>query len=372
MTTDVGLYIHIPFCKKRCNYCDFCSSVLTNEGQIEEYLDFLLDEAEEYRGRGISIDTLYIGGGTPSLMPPKALKRLLCGLLQIFSFNNLIEFSVEANPGTLSFDKLKAYRELGVNRLSIGLQSTSEAELKALGRIHTYEDFLLSYNEARRAGFENISVDLMYGIPKQSLLSLEKSLTLVTSLGVDHLSLYGLIVEPDTPFFENREKLNLPSEDTEAAMYALGCSMLRRRGYSHYEISNYAKEGRECRHNLKYWRNEQYIGLGMSAYSYFDACRYGNSCKKEEYYSHGRAKYRQVEKVSPYDERFEYAMMRLRLGEGINLRDYKAHFSEEFFEKRADKINKYIDLGLVRFENGRIFLTEKGFYLSNTVMSDIL
>ena len=372
MTTDVGLYLHIPFCKQRCNYCDFCSSVLSDHGDVDAYIEKLILEAEEYKGRNIGVDTVYIGGGTPSLLSPSAFERLLIGLCDVFSFDRVSEFSMEANPGTLTKEKLSAYKSFGVNRISIGLQSVNENELVKLGRIHGYGDFLEAYRLARQVGFENVSVDLMYGIPEQTAESFKHSLNSVIALGVEHISVYGLILEPGTRFYSERHKLKLPDEDEELKMYELCCRELSLKDYGHYEISNYSKSGLECRHNLKYWRNEEYIGLGMSAYSYFDGKRYGNSREVKEYFSSERAKYRQVDIVDLQTESFEYAMMRLRLKEGISLREYERKFSRSFLDGNRDILKKYCDMGLVLLSEDRLSLTERGFYLSNYIMSDIL
>ena len=372
MITDIrGLYVHIPFCIRKCNYCDFASLGGSFDEHIDAYIDRLLSEAEEYReNEKVKIDTLYFGGGTPSLLSPKRLERILLPLSDIFDFSSDLEFTLEANPGTLDYEKAVGYRSLGVNRISMGLQSIHENELKILGRIHTYTDFLECYSALRRAGFENLNVDLMYGIPECTVDSFGKTLDAVTALSPEHVSAYGLIVEEGTPFYKMRKTLALPTEDEEADMYYLASEKLARAGYSHYEISNYARAGRESRHNLRYWHDEEYIGIGVSAYSYYKNKRYGNTRSLKEYLS--SAPRENYEEIDGEAERFEYAMMHLRLSSGIDLAVYKERFGTPFAHGKEDRIAEYSERGLVSVSGNRLSLTEQGFYLSNMILSDLL
>lgn len=373
MTTDaIGLYLHIPYCLSRCNYCDFCSSKCG--GAVpDEYIKALCIEAERYsQHKKIPVSTIYIGGGTPSLLSRRQLEFVISVLDKVFDVSSNSEFTMEANPGTLTLDKLKGYKSLGVNRLSIGLQSIHNNELKILGRIHSFEDFLSSFEAARSVGFDNISVDLMYGIPEQTPKSFKESVEKVCEIMPEHISSYGLIIEEGTPFYNNQNKLNIPTEDVECDMYYSACDMLAKKGYNHYEISNFCLEGRSCEHNLKYWRNEEYLGLGVSAYSYYKGVRFGNCRNISDYILSPVSSCIDREVCDIEAEAFEYAMMRLRLREGVDLLDYKTRFGRDIYRDNQEVIEKYIALGLMKRSNEVISLTERGFYISNTILAEIL
>ncbi len=339
-----------------------------------EYIDKLLLEAETYRTKNVGvIDTVYIGGGTPSLLSEELLARLVLGLEKIFDICDA-EFTIEANPGTLTRAWAETALRLGANRISLGLQSIHENELKLLGRIHSFEDFLVSFNMLREVGFDNISVDLMFGIPEQTIDSFISTLTQVIALSPEHISAYGLIIEEGTPFFDIQDSLPLPNEDEERLMYFSCAELLRKNGYYHYEISNFAKEGKESRHNLKYWRAKEYIGLGAAAYSFFDGARYGNVHSLVDYLSLTDPKC-DVDHLSREDMLFEYAMMHFRLAEGIDLEEYYSCFGSSFLSEGCDKekkIKEYISLGLMKNVDGHLSLTEQGFYVSNSILADIL
>ena len=371
ITEPIGLYIHIPFCISKCNYCDFCSYPSLYKERADEYIDRLISEAESYRrGEKIDVNSIYFGGGTPSLLEPKQLGRILDAVRSVFNVSDDCEVTTEANPGTVTEEKLRAYRSLGVNRVSLGLQSVHENEMKILGRIHTYDDFLLAYSMLRGLGFDNISVDLMYGIPEQTLVSFRETLTRVIDLAPEHISAYGLIIEEGTPFFKMADRLAIPDEDEECDMYCMAASMLADAGYEHYEISNYSRPNRRSRHNLKYWRAEEYIGLGAAAYSYFEGKRYGNPRSFDRYMN--GSEYENIDELDRDGEMFEYAMMRLRLADGIPLREYERRFGVSFLDGRREKLDRYTKAGLICQSNEAVSLTERGFYLSNTVMADIL
>lgn len=371
MATDaIGLYLHVPFCVRKCNYCDFCSFNLSTVDWREEYINRLCDEIYSYRERGISVNTIFFGGGTPSLLSPKEFERICDAIKDSFRVLPECEFTVEANPKTLDSEKLATFVKCGVNRLSIGLQSIHENEMKILGRIHSYEDFVEIYHLAREHGINNINVDLMYGIPEQTMESFGQTLDTVLTLRPDHISLYGLILEEGTPFYERRNSLPLPSEDHECDMYYLAAERLREVGYSHYEISNYALDGRQCQHNLKYWRCEEYIGLGLAAYSYFDGRRFGNSDDPSVYLGKDCVDY--VLDEDEADESFEYVMLRLRLAEGFSLTDYKARFGEDFLASRRELIDSYLKAGYISLGDDRIALTERGFYVSNSILTELI
>ena len=366
----IGLYLHLPFCLKKCNYCDFCSFAGLSASVREEYISALVREISSYkRDERISVDTVFFGGGTPSLLTPTELARIFSAIGGSFDILPDAEITLEANPKTFTPEKIRDYAALGVNRLSIGLQSIHENELKKLGRIHNLDDFKSAYDMTLSAGIQNINVDLMYGIPDQSLKSLSETLSFITSISPTHLSAYGLIVEEGTPFFEARDSLLLPSDDEEYMMYREVCSALRGAGYRHYEISNYAKPGYESRHNLKYWQNREYIGVGISAYSYYGDSRYGNTHDLTEYLSCDYARHRTVDPVDFEVRAFEYAMLGLRRDVGIDTSEYE-RLAGRMLSK--EKIKGYVDLGYMRRSGDRISLTEDGFYVSNTILAELL
>lgn len=368
----LGLYVHIPFCVRKCNYCDFCSFNMSVTSWREEYIDRLCEEISTYKDKNLKLDSIFFGGGTPSLLTPEEFCRICRAIEESFDISPDTEFTVEANPKTLNREKLCVFTECGVNRLSIGLQSIHEKELKILGRIHNYDDFLLSYNLARECGINNINIDLMYGIPEQTIESFGKTLDAVLGLAPEHISLYGLILEEGTPFYEKRKQLPLPSEDNECDMYYLAADRLGSHGYSHYEISNYAVCGSECRHNLKYWHCEEYIGVGLSAYSYFCGERFGNTDDPSVYLSVPCANYDRERRVEPADEMYEYVMLRLRLAEGFALSDYRLRFGSDFLNGRKELIDRFCNIGYITLESDRIALTERGFYVSNSILTELI
>lgn len=366
----IGLYVHVPFCIKKCNYCDFCSFAGYGEAEYEAYTDALITEIYEYKKvSAIRVDTIFFGGGTPSLLPIKYFERIVLAIKEAFDVSALSEFTLEVNPKTLDREKCIAYKALGVNRISIGLQSVHETEMKTLGRVHTLSDFDESYALAEEY-FSSVSVDLMYGIPHQTMKSFESTLRYVIEKAPEHISVYGLIIEEGTPFYEMKTSLPLPSEDDECDMYAMAAELLADNGYLHYEISNYSKCGYSCRHNLKYWHDEEYIGVGPAAASYFGRKRYVNTESFSEYLTKDFTKYRRMESVP--DEKYEYSMLRLRLREGILLEEYKSRFGEDFTKGREEKISEYEKLGYLSTHDGRIHFTENGFYISNYLLSELL
>ncbi len=371
-TKPVGLYLHIPFCVRKCNYCDFCSFPVADTRWREEYIKTLAGEISLYKGRGIAVDSIFLGGGTPSLLNACELELLTETIKESFVVLDDIEFTVEVNPGTLTEETAKALASLGVNRISIGLQSIHENELKTLGRIHTFDDFMNSYQLIRRTGFSNVNIDLMYGIPEQTKESFLKTLEVVSDISPEHLSLYGLILEEGTPFYKKRSSLNLPGEDAECDMYFLAADFLHEKGYSHYEISNYAKENYECRHNLKYWRCREYIGFGLSAYSYFGGSRFGNSKHPNEYFAFCGKKYDYAENIDKATEAYEYVMLGLRLKEGISLSDYEKRFNKDFRIGRERILSDLFNTGLMIRSDDRISLTERGFYVSNLILTELI
>ncbi len=376
----LGIYIHIPFCKSKCGYCDFCSHPPESEREIERYLNALMLNMQDFSAaaQGCSVDTVYIGGGTPTLLAPKQLHALLDCVRDAFDVEKDAEITAEANPGTVDRRALRALRKSGVNRISFGLQSANDAELRALGRIHTRADFEKSYADARQAGFENINIDLMYGIPYQTRESFAKTLDFVRALSPEHLSVYGLKIEEGTPFYARRDSLPLPDEETEYKLYLDAHRTLSDAGFEHYEVSNFARRGFRSRHNLRYWLDENYLGFGVAAHSYFNNQRYA-------YVSDMDAYIREMESprdmagilsectdIDVFTKETEYVMLRLRLFEGLSLDAYKATFGRDFLAKYGKKLERYIAGGFMHAKVGRIAFTVKGMYVSNYILSDLL
>ena len=369
MTTDkLGLYVHIPYCVRKCNYCDFCSIPTGALGVPDSYVDRLCKEIDSYSGSASAPrDTVYFGGGTPSLLCVSQMERIVSSIRKSFDVSKNAEITFEANPGTLTPDKAKAFKSLGFNRVSLGLQSIHEKEMKKLGRIHSYEQFLACYHSLRDAGFTNISVDLMYGIPYQTKDSFAESVRALVSLSPEHISAYGLMVEEGTPFY-SEDGLPLPSLDDECDMYELASSILSAAGYEHYEISNYAKDGYRSRHNSLYWHLGEYIGVGAAAHSFFGGKRFFNTDDVAAYID-GETGSAEDETV---DLEYEYAMLGLRLKEGFSLSEYENRFGTPFTEGKEELLARLAREGLITLYDGRIALTERGFYLSNSILIEIL
>ena len=365
----IGLYLHIPFCLRKCNYCDFCSYASLDEGVRSKYIASLKNEIESYvADEKIALDTIFFGGGTPSLLTAEEFSSIVDSVRKTFDIAGDAEFTVEVNPKTLTEEKLSCFVLNGVNRISVGLQSIHDNEQKKLGRVHNYKDFLDAISMVKAAGITNFNVDLMYGIPDQTIESFRKTIDAVAALKPTHISCYGLILEEGTPLFKMQNELDLPSEDDEVEMYEAASKMLSELGFSHYEISNYALPGFESKHNLKYWRCEEYIGVGVAAYSYLNGKRYGNLSDINEYLSKSEKEYI----TEDADFEYEFVMLGLRLHEGISLPEYKKRFGKDFFSEREALINSYIKRGYMRLIGDRLSLTEKGFYISNTILTDLL
>ncbi len=322
--------------------------------------------------KGKRVDTLFFGGGTPTLLPLSQAEALFSDIYRLFSVDKDAEITVEANPASADKEKLAGLRELGVNRLSIGVQSFSDAELALLGRVHSAKDALAFYSDARAVGFSSINLDLMYAIPSQTAESFEKTLATALSLSPEHLSVYSLILEEGTPFYEKGASLSLPDEDEEEKMRLLLLKETAAAGYERYEISNFAKSGQACRHNLHYWRNEEYLGFGLAAYSYFDGVRYGNGRDMKAYLQAPLHAVVEREALSLSDKAYEHVMTHLRLREGFSLREYETLFGVDFLDMHTERVAEYLAADLMKNENGRIFLTDKGMNLSNSILVSFL
>ncbi len=370
MEQALGIYVHIPFCLSKCGYCDFCSFPDKKE-VICAYCDELCRRMRGWseRARSRRVDTVYFGGGTPSLLPFAEVERLMSALRENFYIEETAEITFECNPATADREYFAALRALGVNRLSVGLQSALDTELELLGRAHGAKDFERCFFDARAAGFDNISADLMYGIPEQSEESLMYSADYLISLCPEHISAYGLTVEDGTYFAANRDKLHLADDDTQAKMYISLCKRLSQAGYKKYEISNFACDGFESRHNMKYWRCCEYLGFGVAAHSYFDGERFGNS-RALDAFLRGENIEEERQVLDDDGRRAEFVMLRLRLTEGMDTAEYKKLFGRDFDGDFS--IEKYIAAGFMRREGTRLAFTENGFLVSNSILADIL
>ena len=376
----LGIYIHIPFCKSKCGYCDFCSNPPASAQEIERYQNALMLHMQDLSAAAAdyTVDTVYFGGGTPTMLSAKQLCALLDCVRDSFTLEKDAEITTEANPGTVDRRALRALRKCGFNRISFGLQSADDAELRALGRVHTAADLTRAYDDARRAGFMNISLDLMYGIPRQTRESFRRSLDFARGLDPEHLSVYGLKIEEGTPFYAARECLSLPDEESEYNMYFDAHRVLGEAGYEHYEISNFARRGFRSRHNLRYWLDEKYLGFGVSAHSYFNNQRYAYTTDIDAYIREMESPTElasiltECTDIDVFTKETEYVMLRLRLFDGISLPAYRAEFGRDFLAKYGKKLERYLAGGFARAAADRIALTAKGMYVSNYILSDLL
>lgn len=379
---ELELYLHIPFCVKKCNYCDFLSAPAEEETRAA-YVDALLEEIRGFEDpEDYEVVTVFFGGGTPSILPSQEIFRIMEALREKFSFRKGAEITLEANPGTVDKEKLSCYKKAGINRLSFGLQSADAEELKKLGRIHTWEKFLESFQLAREAGFSNINVDLMSALPGQTKESWEKTLRQVLALQPEHISAYSLIIEEGTPFYQLYEKdverrdageepELLPSEEEERAMYEATGRILKEQGYLHYEISNYAKPGRECRHNLGYWQRRDYLGFGLGASTLLNPVRYKNTEDLEAYLGGDFSKKEFF--VLTKDNQIEETMfLGLRVLEGVSKEKFREQFSCELRVVYRKELEKLEQEGLLEEEGDFVRLTSRGIDLSNPVLAEFL
>lgn len=395
---ELSLYIHIPFCVRKCGYCDFLSAP-ADEKARDRYVQALLMEIERYQGTETAdrkIKTLYIGGGTPSILSVDQLNRIIQKIKCIFNFYGDIEASMEMNPGTASKEKCRALYQMGINRLSIGLQSTNDKELKTLGRIHSYEDFLNTYAWCREAGFQNINVDLMAALPYQTVESYTSGLRKIIRLAPEHISAYSLILEEGTPFYQkyNSGRYPLPDEEQERLMYRGTEQILAQAGYERYEISNYAKRGYVCRHNLVYWQGGDYLGVGLGSSSYMDGVRFHNTIDFDTYVNQD-AYVEDREELSMQAKMEEFMFLGLRVMAGVSGTEFEKRFGKTMEDVYGDVLRKHEEEGLLRIERKearkedrkeaaaaepaegktnieRVMLTTKGVDVSNYVFADFL
>jgi len=412
---QLSLYIHIPFCKKKCLYCDFLSAPVCAQ-ERESYVKALLREISLMAESCIDYEVIsvFFGGGTPSLLSKNQMKRIMSVIKKGYCLMQDAEITMECNPATADFDKLSFFKDCGVNRLSIGLQSANDAELKELGRIHSFEQFLDTFRAARKAGFSNINIDIMSALPGQTYESYEDTLHKVTALHPEHISAYSLIIEEGTPFYERYGTAalpddniknegaqtiecapmypSLPDEDTERKMYHKTKSILKNEGYNRYEISNYAKKGYECRHNLTYWTGVEYLGLGIGAASYLKGYRFKNSSDMQNYISlfceigagilpprftnlkEGmfHVLHEEVQKLSLEEEMEEYMFLGLRLKKGVSISGFKKRFGKTLDEVYGTIVNQLKKEQLLLQKDNRYFLSQRGTDVANYVMMQFL
>ncbi len=379
----LGIYVHIPFCIRKCLYCDFLSDTADTNVR-KQYIEALVNEIcscplkdIDYKSQ-YTVDTIFFGGGTPSVLEGDQIDEIMKALAFRFDISKVREVTIECNPGTATLDKLESYKKSGINRLSIGLQSANDDELKTLGRIHDYKQFLETFKMAREAGFDNINIDLMSAIPGQSLDSYKDTLNKVISLTPEHISSYSLIIEEGTPFYDmyGESGPDEPDEDTEREMYYMTERLLNEAGYHRYEISNYSLEGYECRHNSSYWTGTDYIGLGIGAASLIDGVRYSNT---SDLYSYTKACSKAAEvpteeyRILSQNERMEeFMFLGLRMIRGISTKEFKERFSQDIYAVYAKPLEKLVKDGLIIINGDNIKLTSKGIDVSNTALANFL
>lgn len=392
MKKEIGVYIHIPFCKRKCFYCDFCSFECDEKIQ-QDYIKALISEIRAFNFNKISnqfikenprinledfvVKTLYIGGGTPSYISSSLIGQIILELKNKFKLADDMEATIEVNPGTASLEKMLEYKKMGLNRLSIGLQATNDRLLTLIGRIHNYEQFVETYKMARLAGFGNINVDLMIGLPTQTIDDVKDSLNKIVELQPEHISVYSLILEEGTRLksMVDSKKIALPDEDTERAMYWLVKNNLEKNEYSHYEISNFAQKGYESKHNTDCWKQKEYLAFGLAAHSYFNNIRYTNIGNLHKYIENNLNNQNEIviEEIQDEETKMnEYVILGLRMIAGFALDDFEKIFQKRFedvYEKQYKKLLKY---KLIEKQNNRIKLSNKGMDLANVVWEEFV
>ncbi|MDO5555521.1 MAG: radical SAM family heme chaperone HemW [Clostridia bacterium] len=370
---NIGIYVHIPFCIKKCYYCDFIS-FNNKENLISQYIEALKKEITNQKNvEECKIKTIYIGGGTPSYIDIKYIKQIIGVINKKFNIDKDVEFTIEINPGTVDEQKLKTYYKLGINRLSIGLQSTDDEILNTIGRIHTYKQFLETYKLARKIGFKNINIDLMLGLPNQTIEILKQSVREVIKLEPEHISVYSLILEEGTKLekkVKNKE-IELPNEKLERDMYWNTKNKLQECEYIHYEISNFAKCGYESKHNVSCWNQEEYLGFGLAAHSYFNNIRCSNEEELESYIKNSNNK--KINEIqNDESKQKEYMLLGLRKIEGVKISKFKQKFVNNPIYIYREELNKLVKEGLIEIEEDNIKLTNKGIDFANLVWQEFI
>ena len=376
---ELGIYIHIPFCKQKCFYCDFCSFANKNEMQ-GKYVETVINEIKNITHKEkYTVTTIYLGGGTPSILNPEYIKNILQEIKSSFKILDDAEITIEINPGTVNEEKLKRYKEYGINRLSIGLQSANDKILKNIGRIHDYKQFEETFFYARKCGFKNINVDLMIGLPTQAIEDVKQTLEKIIQKKPEHISVYSLIIEEGTIIEKliNENKLQLPDEETERIMYWTVVNELKENGYNQYEISNFSKKTHESKHNTNCWKQKQYIGLGTSAHSYLNKKRYSNTNNIEEYIKNIQES--NISKnITIHEEQTEestmneYMLLGLRMIQGININEFKQKFKTDPTIKYKEILEKLQKENLIQITKTSIKLTRQGIDFGNIVWEEFI
>jgi len=376
---ELGLYLHFPFCISKCPYCDFNSYQLKEDNQIFSYISALYQEITAYsqKLKKSNIKTIYLGGGTPTVLSGVQIYNILEFCKGKFTIDKDAEITIEANPGTLNDEKIKLLTESGINRLSLGAQSFSDLLLKKLGRIHNTQDIIDSYYLAREKGLNNINIDIMFALPDQTTKDLQITLEKAVSLKPDHLSLYNLTIKPGTEYYENykRNTLTLPSEDEEFDMYSWAINFLEENNFEHYEIANFARPDKRSMHNLIYWQNKPYLGIGAGAYSFIKGYRYMNYENPARYIKEimsGKLPVDNGEKLSLRKRMIENIILGLRTKDGVGYKIFKTRFGVNLNDIFPVQIKKLVNLGLLQKDNYRIKLTKKGIFLANTVFREFV
>lgn len=376
---ELGLYLHLPFCISKCPYCDFNSYQLKEDNQISSYISALYQEITTYskKLKKSNIKTIYLGGGTPTILSGVQIYDILEFCKSKFTIDKDAEITIEANPGTLDGEKIKLLIESGINRLSLGAQSFNNLFLKKLGRIHNTQDIIDSYYLARKEGFNNINIDIMFALPDQTTEDLQITLKKAISLKPDHLSLYNLTIKPGTEYFKKykKGKLKLPTEDEEFDMYNWAIKFLEESGFEHYEISNFARPYKRSMHNLIYWQNKPYLGIGAGAYSFIKGYRYMNYESPARYTKEmmsGKLPVDNGEKLSLRKRMIETIILGLRTKDGVGYKKFKTRFGVNLNDIFFKQVNKLVNLALLEKGDCKIKLTKKGIFLANTVFREFV
>ena len=379
----LGLYVHIPFCMSKCNYCDF-NSYKIDQNLKQRYISDLKKEINLYKEElkinnteEQEITSVFLGGGTPSILTSEEIKNIFESIKENFKIRQDAEITIECNPGTLTREKLMTMRDVGINRLSMGLQAVQDHHLKAIGRIHTYDEFEKNYKEALEIGFKNINIDLMYALPNQKFEEWKESLQKIVELNPSHISAYSLILEEGTKLYDmyRNNELDMIDEDTDIQMYNYTINYLKENGYNQYEISNYAKEGLECKHNILYWKCNHYIGLGAGASGYLNNYRYNNVELLQNYHeklNKNEKPIENIEKLSIEDRIQEKIFMGLRMNEGIKFEDFKKQFNIDFEEKYSKQIKDLKEKELINESIAGFSLTQRGREISNSIFIEFI
>lgn len=371
---ELGVYIHIPFCKQKCYYCDFISFP-NKDNIIKDYIRALKEEIKKSKDILLNskIKTIYIGGGTPSYLESVYIKSIL----EEFNLKDAEEITIEVNPGTITQEKLIMYKEIGINRISIGLQSTNDALLKQIGRIHSYKDFEKTYYLIKKIGFSNINIDIIFGLPNQTINDIVQTIDKIVNLNPTHISTYSLILEEGTKLFYERDNYKFPSDELEREMYWTIKKELEKSGYIHYEISNFAKEGHNSKHNTLYWNQGEYIGFGLAAHSYLDNIRFSNISDIENYikniFDYNFEKNKIIQETQTQDDKLkEYIILKLRLLNGIDIKEANNLFNVDILNKFKKEIAKLVKNGLLLIDQNNIKLSRKGLDLANVVWEEFV